>query len=154
MAVSKRGRKDEGRPSKYTKELGDNVCEGIANGWSIRSVCDKEDMPALTTVFKWIREIPEFTQQYAKATEERSEAHNESLLEMGDEAIEKAQNVDPKASGAVVQAYKLKADNFKWSMSKMKPKKYGDKVDVTSAGEAIKGNTIILSDFKDASDSK
>lgn len=145
-------RKGEGRPSLYTKELGDSVCEGIANGWSLRTVCNEEDMPALTTVFKWIREIPEFTQQYASATSERTEAHSESLLEMGDDAIGKAQDVDPKSAGAVVQAYKLKADNLKWSMSKMKPKKYGDKVDVTSAGEAIKGNTIVLKDFNGASD--
>ena len=46
-----------------------------------------------------------------------------------------------------MQAVKLKADNLKWSMSKMKPKKYGDKVDVTSDGKAIKGNTLILQDF-------
>ena len=137
MGISKRGRKNEGRPSIYTKELGDSVCESISNGWSIRTVCTEETMPGLTTVFKWIREIPEFAQQYAQACEERTEAHSEALLEMGEEAIEKAQEVDPKASGAVVQAYKLKADNLKWSMSKMKPKKYGDRLDLTSLGEKL-----------------
>lgn len=125
------------RPSIFTKKLGDKICQEIANGWSIRTVCGAENMPSLSSVFKWIREKPEFSQQYARATEERTEAHSESLLEMGDDAIEKAQEVDPKASGAVVQAYKLKADNLKWSMSKMKPKKYGDKLDLTSGGEKL-----------------
>lgn len=144
MGISKRGRNNEGRPSKYTKELADSVCEGISNGLSVRTVCLDEAMPSLTTVFKWLRELPEFAHQYARACEERTEAHNESLLEMGEEAIEKAQEVDPKASGAVVQAYKLKADNLKWSMSKMKPKKYGDKLDLTSAGEKLPTPIISL----------
>lgn len=135
--VKRAPRKGEGRPSIYTKKLGDSVCEGISNGWSVRTVCAEDAMPGLTTVFKWIRELPEFAKQYAQACEERTEAHNESLLEMGEEAIEKAQDVDPKAAGAVVSAYKLKADNLKWSMSKMKPKKYGDKLDMTTNGKDL-----------------
>lgn len=140
-------RKGEGRPTKYTKELGDLFCQRIANGWSMRTVCDGDDMPVPSTIFEWIRNHEEFSKQYAQATEERTEAHQEKVLEIGDESIQAAQDSDPKAASAVVQAYKLKADNLKWHMSKMKPKKYGDKVDVTSAGEAIKGNTILFKDF-------
>lgn len=125
------------RPEKYTKELGDNFCEQISNGYSLRRVCDEEGMPAPSTVFKWIREVDGFSKQYAQATEERTEAHQEMLLEMGDKAIEHSEDADPKAAGAVVSAYKLKADNLKWSMSKMKPKKYGDKLDLTSGGEKL-----------------
>ncbi len=137
------------RPIDFTKELGDKVCQSIANGWSMRTTCNEEDMPSMFTVFRWLREEESFQKQYARACEERTEAHNEQLLDYGEEALELAQNCDPKAANAVVSAVKLKADNLKWVMSKMKPKKYGDKVDVTSAGEAIKGNTILFKDFKD-----
>lgn len=140
-------RPGEGRPTTYTKARGIELCKRIANGWSLRTVCESDDMPDITTVFEWIREHEEFSLQYAISTEERTEAHQEKILEIGDESIEAAQNVDPKAAGAVVQAYKLKADNMKWHMSKMKPKKYGDKVDLTSGGEAIKGNTIVFDRF-------
>jgi hypothetical protein len=34
-------------------------------------------------------------------------------------------------------------------MAKMKPKVYGDKVDVTSDGKQIKGNTIVFGNFKE-----
>lgn len=107
-------------------------------------------MPVLSTIFKWFREKEGFSEQYDKATAERTETQQEIILELGDKAIEHAEEVDPKAAGAVVNAYKLKADNLKWSMSKMKPKKYGDKVDVTSGGEAIKANTIVIKDFNGA----
>lgn len=126
-----------GRPSDYTQELADKICEGIGNGWSMRTVCSKEDMPSMSTVFKWLREREEFSQQYARACRERTEGQHEELLEYGDEAIRLAQEADPKAAGAVVSAVKLKADNLKWSMSKMVPKKYGDRLDLTTDGEKL-----------------
>ena len=126
-----------GRPSIYTQELADKICEQIALGNSIRKVCESDDMPGLSSIFKWIRENKEFAQQYARATGERTEAQHEDLLELGDEAIKHAYKADPKAAGAVVQAVKLKADNLKWSMSKMVPKKYGDKLDMTTNGKDL-----------------
>lgn len=131
------GRVRIGRPSIYTKELADEVCQRIGLGESMRSVCRDEKMPAMSTIFKWLRDLPPFTEQYTRATEERTESHQELLLEIGDSAIEHAETADPKASGAVVQAYKIKGDNLKWSMSKMKPKKYGDKLDLTSGGDKL-----------------
>ena len=59
------------------------------------------------------------------------------MLDFGDQAIELAESADPKAAGAMVQAVKLKADNLKWVMSKMKPKKYGDKLDMTTNGKDL-----------------
>lgn len=115
----------------------------------MRTVCAADDMPAMSSVFKWLREHESFSEQYARATKERTEAHNEKMLDIGDDSIDAAHNADPKAANAVVSAYKLKADNLKWVMSKMQPKKYGDKLDVVSDGKAIQSNTIIFKDFKD-----
>ena len=126
-----------GRPTIYSQELADKICAQLAEGMSLRSVCLSEDMPDKSTVFNWLRTKPEFVDQYARAKEESADAQNEILLDLGDEAIGLAQQVDSKASNAVVQAVKLKADNLKWVMSKMKPKKYGDKLDVTSDGKVL-----------------
>lgn len=146
--------KPVGRPSDYTQEIADTICEQISQGKSLRSICREENMPSGVTIFSWLRTNPEFLSQYDRATSERTETQQEMILEIGDEAIVHAETSDPKASGAIVSAYKLKADNLKWSMSKMKPKKYGDKVDVTSDGKAIKGNAIIFNDFKDEANSQ
>lgn len=126
-----------GRPTKYSGKIADKICAEIAIGRSLRSICGDEDMPDLTTVYEWLRVQNRFSQQYAVATDERTETQQEMLIEMGDKAIEHAEDADPKAANAVVSAYKLKADNLKWSMSKMKPKKYGDKLDLTSDGKAL-----------------
>lgn len=158
MAKSKTKRVDKGdnyvfgRPTDYSKEKADEICELLATGMSLRTVCKKDNMPDMSTVFAWIRTHEDFSNQYAKAKEEAIDAKHEELEALGDEAIELSQRVDPKASGAVVNAVRLKADNLKWVMSKLKPKKYGDKVDVTSDGKAIKGNTIIFGNFKEKED--
>lgn len=149
-----------GRPALYTQELADKVCQKIAEGYSMRTVCAPDDMPSISTLFKWVREIPEFSQQYARATEERTEAMSEDILDIADDGsndlmtIQKGNVSYEVENKEVTNRSRLRVDTRKWLMSKMKPKKYGDKVDVTSAGEAIKGNTIVLSDFKDEATGK
>lgn len=138
----------QGRPTTYGQIISDRICGQLAEGISLRTVCKAEDMPAIATIFNWFRTHPEFLEQYARAKRESTTARHEQLEELGDEAINLSQTVDPKASGAVVQAVKLKSDNLKWVMSKLEPKKYADKIDVTSDGKAIQGNTIVFSDFK------
>ncbi len=126
-----------GRPSDYTPELANKVCEQISLGNSLKRVCTSDDMPSIATVFNWLHSKKEFLDKYEQAIQERTEAQHEQLLDLGDEAVHLAQNVDFKASNAVVSAVKLKADNMKWVMARMKPKKYGDKIDHTTNGKDL-----------------
>ncbi len=141
-----------GRPTDYTKEIVSAICAELAQGKSLRTVCKADDMPAMSTVFTWLRDHKEFAEQYAQAKEEATEAKLEELDDIGDEAIQASRMVDPKASGAIVQAYRLKADNIKWYMSKIKPKKYGDKLDLDAK---VDGNlSINLVSYKDQESSQ
>lgn len=130
-------RENEGRPTKYSPELADRICEQMALGKSLKSICKAEDMPALSSVFKWLKEHSEFSDKYAVACEERSEAMLEDILEISDTGIDVVKTGAEKKSGAYAQIVRLQVDTRKWYMSKMKPKKYGDKVDVTSGGEKV-----------------
>lgn len=143
-----------GRPSTYTQDLADKICSQLSEGISLRTVCLSEDMPDKATVFRWLRTNKDFCDQYARAKEESADALFEETQDIADESLKGAENADPKAAGAIVQAYRLRVDTRKWMMSKQKPKKYGDKVDVTSDGKAIKGNTIVIKDFSDEATSQ
>lgn len=135
--------KKRGRPEIYTQELADRVCQRIAEGYSMRTVCKPDDMPAMSTLFKWIREKPEFSQQYTKATEERTEAMAEDMLDIADDGsndlmtIQKGKEEYTVENKEVTNRSRLRVDTRKWLMSKMKPKKYGDKLDVTSDGKVL-----------------
>ncbi len=132
-----------GRPSDYTQEMANEICQDISSGKSLRAICRDENRPSIATIFKWMRDYPDFLKQYEVATSERADYQLEELNDIGEEAVNYAKTSDDKNVSAVITAYKLKADNMRWTMSKIKPKKYGEKVDVTSDGEKIQ-NTILV----------
>ncbi len=133
-----------GRPSIYSQELADSICEQLALGNSMRTVCAADDMPAMSSVFKWLRENEGFSEQYARAKQESADYMAEELLEIADDGTNDwMERERPDGSTFValnnehVQRSRLRVDTRKWLMSKMKPKKYGDKMDVTSDGKAL-----------------
>lgn len=140
--------KPVGRPTKYTPELGDTICALLTEGKSLRSVCLQEDMPDKSTVFRWLRENKDFQDQYARAKEESTDAMYEEIRDISDDGISVVKGSAEKKSGAIAQIVRLQVDTRKWMMSKMKPKKYGDKTDITSDGKAIQGNGIVFTNFK------
>jgi len=144
-------RKKPGRPTVYTQELADAICRELANGISLRSVLRGEGMPDGATFFKWMREIDGFSKQYEAAKEESADALIEDMLEIADEALPESKSGDAKRAGAKVAAQRLRVDTRKWAASKLKPKKYGDKLDLTSDGKQLKGNTIVFKGFDEKS---
>lgn len=125
------------RPSDYTQELADRICHLLSEGVSLRTVCLGEDMPSRQTVFTWMRTHKEFLDQYARAKEESADAMAEDILDLSDGAIDVIKHGAEKKSGALAQAVRLQVDTRKWFMSKMKPKKYADKLDLTTNGKDI-----------------
>lgn len=130
--------KKMGRPTTYTQALADRICEEIANGSSVRTVAKSESMPAPSSIFKWLREHKEFSEQYARACEERSEAMSEDILDIADDGTNDWMEVNRRGhqgwetNGEALQRSRLRVDTRKWLMSKMKPKKYGDRLDLNS----------------------
>lgn len=139
-----------GRPTTYTQELADEICSDITLGCSIRTVCSKETMPSVKTFYTWLRTHDEFLQQYTRATEERSEAMAEDIMDIADDGsndwmvINRKDGTDAwQLNGEHVQRSRLRVESRKWLMAKMKPKKYGDKLDVVSEGEKLQLGNII-----------
>lgn len=105
-----------GRPSSYTVETGDIICERIADGESLRAICQDDDMPSRASVFRWLADNESFRNQYARAREDQAETMADELISIADEATDD------------VQRSRLRVDTRKWVASKLKPKKYGDKL--------------------------
>lgn len=131
-----------GRPTKYTQELADSICAELALGKSIRTVCAEDDMPSVATIFNWFRSQPEFLEQYTRAKEESADAMAEEVLYIADtQKVGVTKTIKP--SGEEIKEEdmlghrRLQIETRKWLMAKMKPKKYGDKLDMTSDGKAL-----------------
>lgn len=89
--------------------------------------------------------------RYARATEMRAERMADELLEIADHRSEDF--VETEDGGyidhSIVNRDRLRVDSRKWLLAKLHPKKYGDKVDVTSAGNAIPTPVIVFKNFND-----
>ena len=44
-----------GRPSDYTQELADAICEKLVDGLSLRSICKRDEFPNIVTVLRWVK---------------------------------------------------------------------------------------------------
>lgn len=129
-----------GRPSDYTQETADRICSQLAEGISLRTVCKAEDVPSCQTVFSWLRLRPEFLEQYTRAKEAAADAFAEEMLDIADEAsndwmeVHDKDNPGYRFNGEHVNRSRLRVDTRKWIASKLKPKKYGDKVQAEVTG--------------------
>lgn len=117
-----------GRPSTYTHKLADRICTHLASGKSLRRICRSiEGMPTETTVYKWLRQHPDFAENYTRARQDGADAEHEELHEW--ERLLIAGKLDPQAARVAI-------DSRKWRLARKFPKKYGDRVSVDQTVKA------------------
>lgn len=89
-------------------------------------------MPAASTVFLWLKQQDGFSEQYARACEDRAHALAEEALEIADDPAGDVVVVDgvEKVCNENVQRSRLRVDTRKWFASKLFPRRYGDKIAV------------------------
>lgn len=123
-----------GRPSTYNQEIADKICEHLAEGYSLRSFCAREDAPNKSTVMRWLREHKEFRDQYARAREDQAEILADENLDIADDGSNDyvtRENKDGSTYEAIdhdhIARSRLRIDARKWFASKVAPKKYGER---------------------------
>jgi len=105
------------------------IIDRVANGESVRNVLLERDMPSSSTFFNWVDEDQIKSKQYARSLELRAE---EKFQSIESDYMEEPQR-DPtsgKIDGGWVQLQRLKIDAKKWELSKLHPKKYGDRLEL------------------------
>lgn len=123
-----------GRPTIFDQDLADRICSQLADGDSMRTVCKAEDMPCKATLFNWIRTNEDFLDQYTRAKQESADALTDEMLDIADDASNDwmlnndKDNEGYKVNGDHIQRSRLRIETRKWLASKLKPKKYGDKI--------------------------
>jgi hypothetical protein len=153
LPEAKRQPKKIGRPSSFTQEIADRICAEIATtSKSLKTICSPEDMPSVVTVMTWLRSNEDFLNQYARAKEEQADFLAEEILEISDDGTNDFMTITKGDQEYTVEnkewtsRSKLRVEARKWIASKLKPKKYGEKIDHTTDGESLnKGAKINLS---------
>jgi len=117
-----------GRPTLFNDALADRIVAHIAEGTSLKAACIAEGISHVA-VNDWLLKYDTFAKAYAQAKQVRLDLMADEIVPLSDSA----QGMD----AAGVQAVKLRTDNRKWMLSKLMSHTYGDKLDVTSKGEAL-----------------
>lgn len=121
-----------GRPSAYTPKLAAEICERLAEGESLRAICRDEWMPSTSMVMRWALQIDQFREQYAHARELGFDTMAEDIIDIVDE---QPGTLDSGATDSGEVANKrLRFDARRWYLSKLAPKKYGDRQAVELSG--------------------
>lgn len=135
-----------GRPTIYNQKLATDICTRIADGESLRDICSEKKMPNRSTVHLWLLDPKKktFSDQYELACNIRAENMFDELTEIADDGSNDyvtKENVNGDEYEVVnsehIQRSRLRVDTRKWYLSKVLPKKFGEKLDVTTDGKAL-----------------
>ena len=130
-----------GRTFEHTQELMDLICERLAGGESLRSICRDEDMPSRAKVFRWLLADTEFATRYAHARDAQADALVDEMLDIADDSSNDwmeqrgrdGEVTGWKENGELLKRSALRLSTRQWIAEKLKPKKYGNKVALTDA---------------------
>lgn len=124
------------KESSYTPEVADQICERLARGETLRGICRGEGMPSASSMLRWVeKDFDGLAERYADARARQIEHWADELLDISDDGsndwMERNQADNPgwQLNGEHVQRSRLRSDNRKWLLSKLKPEKYGDRLE-------------------------
>lgn len=129
-----------GRPTKFRQDLADKICERVASSSdSLRLICSENKID-YSTVKRWLISNEDFCAQYARAKEQQADHMAEEMLDIADDntqdikKIMKGGEVIEIEDTEVTNRSKLRVETRKWLAGKLKPKKYGDKLQTEHSG--------------------
>lgn len=124
----------EDKPNELTDEIFDQICEGIAESrYGVHYWC-KQFGVSYTRFRKLINIDTEKQNIYARAKEDQADYLADLILDV---SFEDGDDEKPFVGTNHIQRDRLKVDSLKFIAAKLKPRKYGDKLDLTSDGEKI-----------------
>jgi hypothetical protein len=118
---------------RYTEDIGVDICQWIQSGKSLNAWCKQSGIDA-ASVYRWLGGKEEwslsFSQNYARAHMDRADTFAEDMVDISNKA-ENASNMTQ------LLAFKLQIETRQWIASRMKPEKWGDKLQVEQKGQVV-----------------
>ncbi|MFN3352936.1 MAG: hypothetical protein ACK4Z5_04945 [Brevundimonas sp.] len=126
-----------GRPSTFTQEIADEICERLSKGEPLAHICRDENMPAVRTVSDWKKAHQSFSADFARARDEGFDAIAADCLEIADESSKDTvygKDGDERPDTEWISRSKLRIETRLKLLAKWDPKRYGEKLDLNHSG--------------------
>lgn len=126
-------------PMPFNEEVADAICEELANGKSlIRVLKENESFPSYATIMKWLKQYPEFAEDYAEARAHQGDHDSDKVDDVAEQV--KQGLIDPAAARVAIDAHK-------WAAAHRRPKKYGAKIEVDQNTSIAVTHTLDVSNL-------
>lgn len=110
----------------------DHVCELIIDGKTFREIAKVYDC-SISTLHNFL-----VKPEHAVRTRDALELSAATYANKGEQVL-----IEAEAISVEIQRARELAQHYRWMAAKRSPKKYGEKVDVTSGGETIKQTFVV-----------
>lgn len=149
-----------GRPTKRTDKLVDEIIAAVSEGITLREICRRKEI-SVAAFNAWKREDEELSSRFARARDEGFDAIAEETVEIADDGtndwVERERDDGStymELDREHVQRSKLRIETRLKLLAKWDPKRYGDKLDVTSDGKALGDRAAALAAARERADSE
>lgn len=119
---------------KFTQELFDSICKDIAtSSKGLKDVCEANGVTS-RVFYSWIQKDEVLLHTYTRAREEQADLLADEIIKLADDKTGDTQagEFGDVGNAANIARSRLQVEARKWIAAKLKPKKYGDKVEVES----------------------
>jgi hypothetical protein len=114
------------RPKLRTSENAENILALLSEGHSLREIAGKLGFREnASLILNWVRDDPDFRDQYMRAREAGYLLWADQLLAISDDPC---LGPDGHVDHGAVQRARLMSDNRKWLLSRLLPRQFGDRV--------------------------
>ena len=122
----------------FNQIAADAVCALLQDGKSLRSACRELELTP-SHVLQWSKDNKDFAEQYARAREAGYKLLADEIIDIADEKEVQVrydgEDTTLDLSPTAIARNRLRVDTRKWMLSKMLPKIYGDKLELSGDQE-------------------
>jgi len=133
--------KPKKKPVRVTKQLMTQIAERLAEGESLKSMCEEEGMPAYSGITKAVIRDPELYEIYRQGRVLQAEYYADRINSLAESPLptkdEKGEPVDGRWLGAEIQRRKLEVETLKWTFARTQPYGLRDKKEDAPQQSAI-----------------
>lgn len=106
---------------KLSKAKMVGVCDELAKGKSLRSICENNDaMPAWSTVLQAVQRSEDLYEMYSRARAIGAEVLADEMHDLAASPL--PSDLDPRMANAEVQRRRVEVDTLKWTFARQQPR--------------------------------
>jgi hypothetical protein len=120
-----------GRPSEFSQEIMAEICERMAEGKSLRQICEDAEMPNRRTIMRWVKNDDAAKKLYDAAQVDRMHWYADEIVNIAYDTSKDTITGNagqPLCNHEWIARSRLKVDSLKFLMAKLAPRTYGDKL--------------------------